>query len=386
MFKKVITTNSGLFARKDNTLGLTVFSPYTGLIFTCHPSNIKDIIKWLNCDSDSTISSIFTKALGPGWAIPIQDAEYPVNHLLPDSNNWRILRPEYPIVINWLISGNCALNCRYCYADDLMRGKCIEPTKKDIIKIANTILSFFPLVVVLTGGDPLMSPHLEIILELISGKTGIILDTSGYGLNKDQIQKLKRYNVFVRISLDSEIPKVNNFLRPLHHMSSSHLNPNSSQTALDVLCKLIDAQIPVSVQTVATKYNRSDLEYLGDKLFRLGVRAWRILLVAPFASNPNEYIFLKGTDNGQVRFDKYIRSQIQTRHEKGWNKGMGVQITHNRTPNSVVLVSPDGTFLTESNVAPGKVVLDEKYPKNPRLISIFKNVDMHAHVERYLGI
>ena len=67
-----------------------------------------------------------------------------------------------------------------------------------------------------------------------------------------------------------------------------------------------------------------------------------------------------------------------------------MQVVHNKTPNAIILVSPDGTFLTESNVGReeggGKVVIDPENPKKPRIKSIFEKIGMHAHAERYLNI
>jgi hypothetical protein len=64
----------------------------------------------------------------------------------------------------------------------------------------------------------------------------------------------------------------------------------------------------------------------------------------------------------------------------------GVQITHNRAPNSVVLVAPDGTFFTEATVEPRKIILDDKFPKHPRLKRMFEKVDPYTHAERYLSL
>jgi organic radical activating enzyme len=58
-----------------------------------------------------------------------------------------------------------------------MRNEALEPTSADIEHIVESILSLNPLVVVVTGGDPLFSGHLAEAVQLLSGKVGIVVDT-----------------------------------------------------------------------------------------------------------------------------------------------------------------------------------------------------------------
>ena len=90
-----------------------------------------------------------------------------------------------------------------------MRDEAIEPKSVDIERIVESILSLNPLVVVLTGGYLLFSGHLTDAVHLLSGKVGIVLDTSGYTFTRKHLELFKQYHVSVRISLDSEPPKVN---------------------------------------------------------------------------------------------------------------------------------------------------------------------------------
>ncbi len=383
----VTYTKAGLIIREDKRLGFIVFSTHTGLVFACQTADGDALLKWLERKSSVAPSPEYMKALGPGWAISLRDADYPSKHLLPsEGSGWSILHPDYPIVINWLLTGNCALHCQYCYAEDLMRGIRKEPNTHEIDQIAESILSFHPLAVVLTGGDPLLSPHLERVLSTLHKRTGIIIDTSGFTFTAHHLELFKKHDVFVRISLDSENPRIHDLLRPSTRTINIEGQNSSNAAAIRALCQCINAGIGVSVQTVATKYNRSDLEAFGDKLYRMGIRAWRILIVARSETNASRYAELRGTRSGQERFDKYIEKQLRSKHENGWNKGMAVQITHNRAPNSVVLVAPDGTFFTEATVEPRKIILDDKFPKHPRLKRMFEKVDPHTHAERYLSL
>lgn len=377
-------TKSGLFVRHDDGVGYLVYSPFTGLFFAVQDAEGDSFLDWLNLKDIADPPIEYVKALGPGWKIPLQDAEYPEQHLLPSRAKWKIIAPKAPILINWFLTGNCGLACRYCYAQDLMHDNCKEPTSTDIARIASAILNCSPLAVVLTGGDPLLSPHLESALEHLQGKCGIILDTSGYSLQKKHVDLFCKYNVFVRVSLDSEIPKVNEFVRPLSNKSKGKTKISSSEAAIAAINDCLDNGVKVGVQTVVTRYNRSDLEFLGDKLFRLGISNWRLMQVARSSERLEAYNDLRGDEKGRRRYFNHIQKQLRIKHKNWWNQGMAVQLTDNKTPNAVVLVAPDGKFYTESNIQPGKDLLYD--PATEQHCSIFEKVATHAHAERYLNI
>jgi MoaA/NifB/PqqE/SkfB family radical SAM enzyme len=375
MGNKIIIFKSGLIAKDDAELGLIIFSKYSGQFFVCHHSYKANVIEWLNGTKNINLVAEFVNNLGQGWAIPRKEAVYPTKHFLPDNCSWGVPVPSSPIVINWLLTGNCNNKCIYCYADDLMHGNCSEPGKKDIERILKTILSYNPLVVVLTGGDPLLSPFLREVIKKLHNKTGIIVDTSGTKIDSQQAELFKKYNVFVRVSIDSEIPKINDKIRITNDKKSS------CEVALRAICVLLNADVSVGVQTVATYYNWHDLHEFGIKLDKLGVFSWRILMVSKSKSNSDSFSKLSGPLKGQRRHHKRI-NEVK---KYPYSNGMTVQVTHSYAANSVVLVSPDGTFLTESVMSPGKMELDLKYPKKPRKNKIFEKIDSQAHGERYLG-
>ena len=259
ILQNVLRTKSGLFVRKDAGFGLFVYSPYLGIIFACAEEDSERVIMWLDQRCDKAPSAKYEEVLGPGWSIPLKKAKYLVPpYLLPDADAWPILpNTNRPILINWLLTGNCPLSCKYCYAEDLMRGKCQEPNETDIEQIAETILSFKPLAVVLTGGDPLFSPNLEKAIILLHQKTGLIVDTSAYTFNSNHLRIFKQYNVFVRISIDSERPRINDELRPVSNEYPKMRKKHSStvDAAINALTQCIDENISIAVQTVATTLN-----------------------------------------------------------------------------------------------------------------------------------
>ena len=267
-----------------------------------------------------------------------------------------------------------------------MRDEALEPKSVDIERIVESILSLNPLVVVVTGGDPLFSGHLAEAVQLLSGKVGIVVDTSGYTFTPKHLELFKQHHVSVRISLDSERPKVNQAQRPLHraYPKLARQGIPTAVAAIKTLCQCLEADLCVTVQTVATKKNANDLVTLGDKLYRLGVRSWRIFKVAPSKASYAGYMKLVGavTDKGKRVEGKKARGpydfafdNVLDAYVHRWHRNMVVQIAPNETPNAVILVGPDGTFYTESTTTVAKVILDDENPKRPRLDAILNKVD-----------
>lgn len=390
-------TTSGVFVRRDENVGLFAYSPYTGLTYAIQESDAEAVYKWLN-KKTKQVSDNYKKTLGAGWATDINDFTFFDSHLLPNRESWStVVQPVYPLLINWFLTGRCPLGCLYCYAEDLMRQESLEPNEEDIKTRVLAILKLNPLVVVLTGGDPLFSPHIRLAIELLSNRVGIVVDTSAYTFTQSHLELFKKNNVNVRISLDSERPKLNQFQRPIYYGYPQLRKKGrlTAEVAVEALSKCLDAGLTVTVQTVATKKTANDLIALGDKLYRLGVRSWRVFKVSPSKASYEGYKSLVGsfTDSGKEIKGKqsrgpyeFVFSEIKKSIQNAWNNKMAVQVTHNSCPNNVILLGPDGKFYTESNINLRKVLLSEASPQNPPLENIRQKVNMMAHAERYLNI
>ena len=308
---EVRLTKSGLIVREDPGIGLIVYSPYTGLIFAVHKDDTEISISWLDKKENNPPEKTYEKVLGPGWSIRYEEASYQIPNLLPlyERKYWPFLpKPARAITINWLLTGMCPLDCVYCFAEDLMRNKATEPRRADIRRIAENILTMNPVVVVLTGGDPLFSPYLEEVITILHKRVGIIVDSSAYTFDQNHLRLFKKFNVMLRISLDSEIPKINQAQRPVYPESKKYNNSKriTADRAMNAVCECLDAGVSVTVQSVATKKNANDLLQLGDKLYRLGVRSWRVFKISPSKEKYEGFKRLVGSKKQQEKLYKYI--------------------------------------------------------------------------------
>ncbi len=397
MINKTVLTSSGVYARTEPRVGLFCFAPVTSLLFAVAGIESQPTLEWLQGGSGEHVSASTKSSLGAGWAKPSVQRHIEGPQLLPTADSWGNLPIlNQPLAINWLITGRCPLACRYCYAEDLMRSRVKEPQREDVKKIAEAILKYSPLYVVLTGGDPLFSPFLKDAIESLGGHTGIIVDTSAYTLTKRHVELFREHGVGVRISVDSARPKVNDSQRVIHsEVPIGARRGGALERSLNGIDLCLDADVSLTIQTVATKKNANDLVDLGDRLFRIGVKSWRVFKVAPSQLRMSEYLLLVGgkTDKGGIYSGrkkdgpyKYVFKNLVESHRLHWKSSMSLQLTMSESPNSVVLVSADGRFFTESNTAQGKVLIDPRSPRKPSMRSLSTMVDMAGHASRYLNL
>ena len=279
------------------------------------------------------------------------------------------------------ISRSLAINPSFILLDEPFAG--IDPLAVDDIKdIIDNILVINPLVVVLTGGEPLLSPYLNIIIESLAGRVGLIIDTNGYVFSQEQLKIFKDKQIVVRISIDSQRPKVNDRYRPV--IGDKKKQNLGAKKAIDLLNNCLDKDIASIVHTVTHRYNINDLSGMGEKFVCLGVKVWRILRLSPANDKPNINKVL-GYDE-----DKYFHfyQEIIKKALNDWDKKMQVIIQENlyRERNSVILVSPSGNFMTESPLrGSGKIIIDPNNPKKPQKNELASKINWWAHYNRYLN-
>ena len=267
------------------------------------------------------------------------------------------------LYINWLINPKCNFDCKYCYAKDVMQCN-QEPQIDTLINTAQSILRLDPVVVTLSGGEPFLSPYLEKIILYLEGKTHLIIDTNGSINNHLLLQTIKKKDVLLRVSLDDINTRRNSKTRG-HFFSGAHQTMNCIK-------KCIQIGIDVVVQTVVTTINYNYLQKTKKYLQKNGVKHWRLLPVS--ISNP-EMDFLKCSPQEIYRLRKLFCQCT--------DMDIAIQEEYEKEMAGIVLVSPDGTFLTVNNQGK-KVCIDPHNPSNPSIEVFNKVIDWDAHSLRYI--
>ena len=144
-----------------------------------------------------------------GWGVIKYDTK---NH------NFILLENEYkgitpylvrdPVVLNIDLTVDCNMDCDHCVAKDLeLYGvRDLELSQK----LTNWINESPFLVIVITGGEPLLPEKEDLLLSLLNSikKKGIIIDTNGTIKPSEKVlKKIKEKNVLLRISQDSVRPQ-----------------------------------------------------------------------------------------------------------------------------------------------------------------------------------
>lgn len=190
----------------------------------------------------------------------------------------QIYRPLYfgsndfftPSYIILEISENCLLNCSHCYL-----GK-KKTNYMDFDKLKLLLANLYELgvdTIQLTGGEPLLYPFLDELIELLKGYGfQVLISTSGYlpGCELSKIfkilRKLNKETDYIQVSLDG-LEKTHNFLRGAK---------DAFVKTTEFIKLLIENDIKINIATVIQKSNINEIDELAEFTKSLGVNRLRL--------------------------------------------------------------------------------------------------------------
>ena len=107
---------------------------------------------------------------------------------------------DRPVVLNVVVTRRCNMNCAYCVAQDF------AGVREGNLVVSDEMLRWIEnspfMLLVLTGGEPLMPPYDKVSMRLIDSvrDRGLVLDTNGTLLpDPVTLSRLKRNRVMVRV-------------------------------------------------------------------------------------------------------------------------------------------------------------------------------------------
>jgi len=110
---------------------------------------------------------------------------------------------KFPLLVMLQITNKCNLSCPYCYADS-------QPISNDywtaerVEKLAENLRRLGTAVLAVGGGEPFTVPWLMEALRKISKVIPVSVTTNGTLLDEKIVKELKKYGVFVRVSIHNE--------------------------------------------------------------------------------------------------------------------------------------------------------------------------------------
>jgi len=176
--------------------------------------------------------------------------------------------------VHFEITNNCNMNCLHCYHGEKLNSKEDLPFAKihDLIKEMKKLQVE---IVAIGGGEPLCRKDVFDIMDLIEENEMRIsaFFTNGSLITNTIVDRLKKYrsHFAVYVSLDTFDP---------NGMIFRGFNEETGKSVLDKVINgikiLVNAEIPVIINTVVNKYNINQLSKMYDFIRDLKVKSWRI--------------------------------------------------------------------------------------------------------------
>ena len=283
------------------------------------------------------------------------------------------IKSKYPFYIGWQLSGNCNLDCIYCFAEDTLH----NPNSEDIMVTSKEILKLHPLSVGLSGGEPTLEPRLIDIMKLFKDKTTCVINTNGTTIQFEKlIPTIKETGTFVRLTIDSTDNEMLNTLRPPRQM------PPGGYDQISMIRKnvklMIDNDIPFLIHTVMTKPNMKTIEKTAHDLIEMGVKRWHLYKV-DFSNKCKDF------------YDdiKVTTEEMQKNHDNLVSKfGDKINITSalveavkNRQRCILLIDSRGNFFIKNENYYPTFIGKD---PQHPTYEEVMSNLNFENHIKCYV--
>ncbi|WP_292460972.1 radical SAM protein [Methanothermococcus sp.] len=217
------------------------------------------------------------------------------------------------------ITNRCNLNCIYCYANNNDNNSNIDDNnnsnnnndrdnscKKDMdFKTAKNAIDYIlktdhNLKIQFTGGEPLL--NFKLIEDIVNycnkahtnKNISYAVQTNGTLLNEEIIEKIKKLNINIGVSIDTADIK-DNTLRPYKNGSSSTLD------TIRGIYLLKNNKVPFGITTVVTNKNLPHIKDFVEYLMALGIKSISFDLLKP---KKKEHLKLMPNEN---EFNKILK-------------------------------------------------------------------------------
>lgn len=167
-----------------------------------------------------------------------------------------------PFNVLWAITSKCNLRCIYCFPDV----KSVSPSFislkwKDLDKIASQLIEARVFQVTLTGGEAFLEENLwKIVDKLYRHNIKILIISNGTVITDEIVEKLKRYNLLVGVSLDAPNEEINSITR----------GKNNFKRTVNGIKKLVKAKVQTIVLVTLNRFNfgvlQEHVKYIRDEL------------------------------------------------------------------------------------------------------------------------
>ncbi|MFH1113425.1 MAG: SynChlorMet cassette radical SAM/SPASM protein ScmF [Pseudomonadota bacterium] len=187
---------------------------------------------------------------------------------------------EYPLGrLYFYVTGGCNLRCRHCWIEPQYQGEGKSFPFLDVDLFASIIAQAKPLGLLgikLTGGEPLIHPHILEILRIVQErKLELVVETNGTACTREISEHIAACgNAFVSVSLDGVDPAVHEWIRGVK---------GSRRAALEGIRNLVEAGISPQIIMTVMRRNVGEMEALIRSAETLGAGSVKFNLLQPIA-------------------------------------------------------------------------------------------------------
>ncbi|GAB4540831.1 MAG: radical SAM protein [Thermodesulfovibrionia bacterium] len=184
---------------------------------------------------------------------------------------------KYPLrQIYFYLTNGCNLACKHCWIDPVHKTDNLQVIPVELFK--KVIEEAIPLGIVgvkLTGGEPLLHPHIDEILCIIKERgLRLTIETNGLLCTSKLVKKIKEAceNPFVSVSLDGANAQTHEWIRGVK---------GSFKSAIDGIRMLVDAGIMPQIIMTLMRSNKEEIEDVIGMAESLGAGSVKFNVMQP---------------------------------------------------------------------------------------------------------
>jgi radical S-adenosyl methionine domain-containing protein 2 len=234
---------------------------------------------------------------------------------------------EIPDLINWSITNDCYLSCKFCF-----RLPESNPKKEIKFEIYSKILSSGVKRITFTGGDPLIDSDLPSLLSLCK-RDNIFSSIHTTGLMLNPLQKIAPIADRISLSLDGPDKLVNYKMRG---------TSTFYEKVLKRLYYLKSINKDFAIKTTVTRQNIESIHKMIPLINEFQPTFWSLLEFRPLRiGSINNKLFKLKTGE----FDRFVKSLI------GVNVKLNILSNTDAMSHPIFLISGDGLVYTNSKIS-----------------------------------
>jgi len=182
---------------------------------------------------------------------------------------------QAPRLVAWEVTRACDLACLHCRAVAQPHADPRQLSTDEAFRLVDEIAAFRqPVILILTGGDPLKRPDIFAIAERAS-RAGlrVVMSPSGTQVTPASVAELKRVGVQrISVSLDGSTAALHDDFRRV---------PGAFEQATTSLAYARDGGLPFQVNTTVTRHNWHDLADMLRLAVEIGAVTWDVFMLVP---------------------------------------------------------------------------------------------------------